>query len=52
MASESTVGDRWVRAGGVIARRVAGETVLVPVANRTDDPEFKRCAAVRFERHR
>ena len=42
MASESTVGDRWARAAGVIARRVAGETVLVPVANRTDDPEFKR----------
>lgn len=42
MASESTVGDRWARGAGVIARRVAGETVLVPVANRTDDPEFKR----------
>ena len=42
MASESTVGDRWARAAGVIARRVAGEMVLVPVRNRTDDPEFKR----------
>ena len=42
MASESAVGDRWARAGGVIARRVAGEMVLVPVATRTDDPEFKR----------
>ena len=42
MASESAVGDRWTRAAGVIARRVAGEIVLVPVATRTDDPEFKR----------
>ena len=32
---------RWARANGVSARRVAGETVLVPVAPRTTDPEFK-----------
>lgn len=32
---------RWRRAPSVIARRVAGETVLVPVAARTSDPEFK-----------
>ena len=31
----------WRRATNVIARRVAGETVLVPLAKRTDDPEFK-----------
>jgi hypothetical protein len=30
-----------MRASGVIARRVAGETVLVPVAPRASDPEFK-----------
>ena len=33
---------RWHRAKTVIARRVAGETVLVPIASRSDDPEFKR----------
>jgi hypothetical protein len=32
---------RWQRAGSVIARRVAGETVLVPLAARASDPEFK-----------
>ena len=32
---------RWQRAGGVIARRVAGETVLVPLSVRASDPEFK-----------
>ena len=32
---------RWHRAGSVIARRVAGETVLVPLAARTSDPEYK-----------
>jgi len=32
---------RWQRAGSVIARRVAGETVLVPLAVRAADPEFK-----------
>jgi len=31
----------WRRAANVVARRVAGETVLVPLAKRTDDPEFK-----------
>ena len=31
----------WTRATGVIARRVAGETVLVPIAPRAADPEFK-----------
>ena len=34
-------GDRWGRARTVITRRVAGETVLVPVAARTADAEFK-----------
>ena len=33
--------SRWQRAGSVIARRVAGETVLVPLAARASDPEFK-----------
>ena len=33
--------SRWMRAGSVIARRVAGETILVPVAVRAVDPEFK-----------
>lgn len=32
---------KWCRAGSVIARRVAGETVLVPLAARTSDPEYK-----------
>jgi hypothetical protein len=32
---------RWQRAATVIARRVAGETVLVPLARPADDPEFK-----------
>ena len=32
---------RWRRASSVIARRVAGETVLVPLTARTSDPEFK-----------
>ena len=32
---------RWVRASTVIARKVAGELVLVPVGERTGDPEFK-----------
>ena len=31
----------WQRATNIIARRVAGETVLVPLAKRADDPEFK-----------
>jgi hypothetical protein len=31
----------WCRATSVIARRVAGETVLVPLASRTDNPEYK-----------
>ena len=39
MADTST--EHWARANGVIARRVAGETVLVPVAPRAVDPEFK-----------
>ena len=33
--------QRWQRATAVIARRVAGETVLVPLATRANDPEFK-----------
>ena len=32
---------RWARAGTVIARRVAGETVLVPLEARASDPEYK-----------
>lgn len=32
---------RWTRAAAVIARRVAGETVLVPLASRTSDPAHK-----------
>src|SRR5689334_3903662 len=32
---------RWERVGSVIARRVAGETVLVPVAPRAENPEYK-----------
>lgn len=39
---DSERGDaRWARATAVIARRVAGETVLVPLASRTSDPEYK-----------
>ena len=34
-------GVQWQRASTIIARRVAGETVLVPLATRADDPEFK-----------
>ncbi|HUQ82035.1 MAG TPA: PqqD family protein [Gemmatimonadaceae bacterium] len=34
-------GGRWARATGIIARRVAGETVLVPVASRAAEPEYK-----------
>ena len=40
-AREHAAATRWRRAGSVIARRVAGETVLVPVATRTPDPEYK-----------
>ena len=32
---------RWARAATVLARRVAGETVLVPLDSRADDPEYK-----------
>ena len=32
---------RWRRADTVIARRVAGEVVLVPLSARASDPEFK-----------
>jgi hypothetical protein len=32
---------RWARASTIIARRVAGETVLVPLAARASDPEYK-----------
>ena len=32
---------RWSRATKIIARRVAGETVLVPLESRASDPEFK-----------
>lgn len=40
-ATDNTRSSRWRRAASVIARRVAGETVLVPVAARASDPEFK-----------
>jgi hypothetical protein len=38
---EEASSARWRRERSVIARRVAGETVLVPVAARATDPEFK-----------
>ena len=41
MLADSAPAAQWQRATTVIARRVAGETVLVPLARRTDDPEFK-----------
>ena len=41
MRAEGAPDDVWERATGVIARRVAGEMVLVPVAPKTSDPEFK-----------
>ena len=41
MLADSAATAQWQRATTVIARRVAGETVLVPLARRTDDPEFK-----------
>lgn len=41
MLADSAPGARWQRSSTIIARRVAGETVLVPLARRTDDPEFK-----------
>ena len=40
-ASDSLPSARWCRASAVISRRVAGETVLVPLAARTSDPESK-----------
>ena len=40
-ATDNTRSNRWRRAASVIARRVAGETVLVPLAARASDPEFK-----------
>jgi hypothetical protein len=40
-ASDKPRATRWRRATSVIARRVAGETVLVPLAPRASDPEFK-----------
>ena len=40
MSAEAQI-PHWTRASAVIARRVAGETVLVPLASRADDPEFK-----------
>ena len=41
MDPEAPTTHRWGRTVGVIARRVAGEMVLVPVAARAHDPEFK-----------
>jgi hypothetical protein len=40
-AAENARARRWHRSASVIARRVAGETVLVPLAVRASDPEFK-----------
>jgi hypothetical protein len=40
-AVEDGPGARWRRDSSVIARRVAGEMVLVPVSARAPDPEFK-----------
>ena len=40
-AAEHRPGERWRRDGSVIARRVAGEMVLVPLSPRASDPEFK-----------
>ena len=40
-ATDNTRSNRWRRAASVSARRVAGETVLVPLAARASDPEFK-----------
>jgi len=42
MGTQSQVSaGRWTRAATVLARRVAGETVLVPLDSRADDPEYK-----------
>jgi hypothetical protein len=41
MSTADSGARRWERAASVIARRVAGETVLVPVAARADNTEFK-----------
>ena len=41
MNPNDVIEARWQRATTIIARRVAGETVLVPLAKRTTDPEFK-----------
>jgi coenzyme PQQ synthesis protein D (PqqD) len=40
-AVEGSSGARWRRDSSVIARRVAGEMVLVPRSARASDPEFK-----------
>ena len=40
-AAEHAPGARWRRDSSVIARRVAGEVVLVPLSARASDPEFK-----------
>jgi hypothetical protein len=40
-AAEHAPLARWRRASSVIARRVAGEMVLVPLSTRASDPEFK-----------
>jgi hypothetical protein len=39
--ADQAAAPRWQRASSVIARRVAGETVLVPLSARTSDPEYK-----------
>jgi hypothetical protein len=40
-ATSGVASAKWARAASVIARRVAGETVLVPADARASDPEFK-----------
>src|SRR5688500_17591264 len=41
MDREHSPRTRWRRTSSIIARRVAGEPVLVPLAKRAEDPELK-----------
>ena len=40
-ATRETAPSHWQRTPSIIARRVAGETVLVPLARKAEDPEAK-----------
>jgi len=40
-ATPEAVPSHWRRAPSIIARRVAGETVLVPLERKAEDPEAK-----------